>query len=394
MSRIRVVATAALTLTLGAALAVPAVATGPSTSAAPTATYIVTLTPSASTATVIGLAQPLGGRVGFVYRHALHGFSLTLPSAAAPALRLLPGVAAVQRDQVVRASMAQPNPPSYGLDRIDQRALPLSHTFTTRAAGAGVTAYIIDTGILYSHSDFGGRAVKGFDGVTPGGSAVDCNGHGTHVAGTVGGAAYGVAKAVRLVGVRVLGCDGTGDTSAVIAGIDWVTGNHRAGSPAVANMSLGGGTDTALDAAVSRAISDGITFGIAAGNAGGFLGDLLGTSDACSESPGRVAAALTVAATDNGDNRASYSNVGRCVDLWAPGTDITSDWYSSRTATNTLSGTSMAAPHVVGVAALYLSAVGYRSPADVASQLVAAATPNVVKNPGSGTPNRMLFTRY
>jgi subtilisin family serine protease len=295
---------------------------------------------------------------------------------------------------VVHATTTQPSPPSYGLDRIDQRALPLSGSYSYTATASNVTAYIIDTGILYSHTDFGGRAVPGFDAVTSGGGAVDCNGHGTHVSGTVGGTTYGVAKSVKLVGVRVLGCNGSGSTAGVVAGIDWVTGNHQSGTPAVANMSLGGGADAALDAAVNRAIADGVTFGVAAGNDGSSLNDLLGSSNACNSSPARVPAALTVAATDSSDSRASYSNRGSCVDLWAPGTSIKSDWFSSPTATNTISGTSMATPHVVGVAALYLSGHPTAAPAAVASALNGGATPGVVKNAGSGTANRLLFSSY
>ena len=378
-------------------LATAAVATAliaPSQAATPlTATYVVQVAPTALGSAVATLTRPLGGRVGFVYSHAFHGFSVTLPTAAAPALRVLPGVVAVYPNRVLHADGVQVNPPSYGLDRIDQRALPLSTTYGSTATGSGVTAYVIDTGIRYSHRDFGGRATPGFDAVTAGGGAVDCNGHGTHVSGTIGGAAYGVAKAVRLVGVRVLDCSGSGTTAQVVAGIDWVAGHHAAGVPAVANMSLGGGADAAIDAAVNKAIADGITFGVAAGNDGGFLTDLLGSSNACNGSPSRVPAALTVAATDRSDARATYSNRGSCVDLWAPGTDIVSDWFSSDTATQTLSGTSMATPHVVGVAALLLSR-GYQSPAAVANALVSVSTKNVVTNAGSGTPNRLLFTNY
>ena len=378
-------------LALGGALALPA----HSSPVAPTATYIVTLAPTGVVpAAVAALTKPLGGKVGFVYTHALQGFSVTLPTTAAPALRLLPGVTAVQRDQVVHATTIQPNPPSYGLDRIDQRALPLSSSYSYTRTASTVTAYVIDTGILYGHTDFGGRAVPGFDAVTAGGGAVDCNGHGTHVSGTIGGTQYGVAKSVKLVGVRVLGCGGSGSTAGVVAGIDWVTGNHQAGAPAVANMSLGGGADAALDAAVNRAIADGITFGVAAGNDGGTLQDALGLSDACSGSPSRVPAAITVAATDASDNRASYSNRGKCVDIWAPGTNIKSDWNTGTTATKTISGTSMATPHVVGVAALYLSGNPAASPAAVATALASSATAGVVKQAGSGTPNLLVFTNY
>ena len=386
-----------LTLRLIPVLATAAVATAltaPSQAGTPaTSSYVVQVAPSAAGSAVAALTRPLGGRVGFTYSTAFHGFSVTLPTATAAALRALPGVVAVYPNRVLHADGQQTNPPSYGLDRIDQRTLPLSTTYSSTSTGSGVTAYVIDTGIRYSHRDFGGRATPGFDAVTAGGGAVDCNGHGTHVSGTIGGAAYGVAKAVRLVGVRVLDCSGSGTTAQVVAGIDWVARNHAAGAPAVANMSLGGGADAAIDAAVNRAIADGITFGVAAGNDGGFLTDLLDSSNACNDSPSRGPAALTVAATDRTDARATYSNRGSCVDLWAPGTDIVSDWFSSDTATNTLSGTSMATPHVVGVAALLLSR-GYQSPAAVANALVSVSTKNVVTNAGSGTPNRLLFTSY
>jgi subtilisin family serine protease len=372
-------------LAAGVALAVPADAT------APTASYVVT---TAAGSPAQALVTALGGRVGFVYTHALHGFSVTLPVPALTALQGLPGVLGVYPDQVLRADTTQAPTPSYGLDRIDQRALPLSNSYHYTADGYGVTAYVIDTGITYNHVDFGGRAKPGFDAITKGGGAVDCNGHGTHVSGTIGGARYGVAKRVSLVGVRVLDCSGSGTTAQVVAGIDWVTGNHLAGKPAVANMSLGGSADAAIDTAVKNAIADGITFGVAAGNNGGFVQDLLGSSDACTGSPSRVPAALTVAATDNTDTRASYSSIGTCVDLWAPGTNITSDWMGSTTATNTISGTSMATPHVVGVAALYLTGHPTASPAAVASALVSNATSGAVKSPGSGSPNKLLFENY
>jgi subtilisin family serine protease len=375
----------AAVLAAGAALALPAHAT------TPTATYVVT---TAAGSSAQSLVSALGGRVGFVYTHALHGFSVTLPVPALPALQGLPGVLGVYPNQVLRADTTQSPTPSYGLDRINQHALPLDNKYSYTADGSGVTAYVIDTGITYSHSDFGGRAHPGFDAITSGGGAVDCNGHGTHVSGTIGGAKYGVAKAVNLIGVRVLDCSGSGTTAQVVAGIDWVTGNHQAGKPAVANMSLGGGADTAIDTAVKNAIADGITFGVAAGNNGGFLQDLLGSSDACTGSPARVPAALTVAATDNTDTRASYSSIGKCVDLFAPGTNITSDWMGSSTATNTISGTSMATPHVVGVAAIYLSSHTTASPATVASALLTYATSGVVKSPGSGSPNRLLFEAW
>jgi subtilisin family serine protease len=381
-------------LLAAAALSVGVVLVAPADAAAPRAGYVVTLAPGAATAPVLSLTRALGGEVGFVYRHALQGFSVTLPVPALTALRALPGVAAVQPDQVVRALGTQVNPPSYGLDRVDQRALPLSKSYTYTATGAGVTAYVIDTGLTYNHLEFGGRAVPGFDAITAGGGAVDCYGHGTHVAGTIGGALYGIAKGVRLVGVRVLDCNGSGTTSQVVAGIDWVAGNHAAGAPAVANLSLGGGTDTAIDTAVKRLVADGVTVAVAAGNSGGLIGDLLGTSNACNGSPSRVPEALTVAATDSTDAKASYSNSGSCVDLFAPGSNIVSASYTSPAASETMSGTSMAAPHVAGTAALYLQGNKTASPATVASAVLGNATTGVVKSPGSGTPNRLLFQRW
>lgn len=278
---------------------------------------------------------------------------------------------------------------TWGIDRIDQRALPLSGTYTYTNTGAGVKAYIIDTGIRFSHNDFGGRAVSGFDAID-GGSADDCHGHGTHVSGTVGGTTYGVAKGVSLIGVRVLDCNGSGTTEQVVNGINWVTGDHAAGAPAVANMSLGGSADTVLDNAVRASIADGVSYAIAAGN--GLFG--LFALDACTQSPARVAEAITVSATNNTDTKASWANRGTCVDIFAPGINITSSWNTSNTATNTINGTSMATPHVAGAAALYLQSNPGATPQQVRDALVANATTGVVKSPGSGSPNRLLFVNY
>lgn len=325
-----------------------------------------------------------GGTRRFTYTRALKGFAAQLPDAAVEALRLDPNVAYIEQDQVMRAITVQPAA-TWGIDRVDQRDLPLSITYEYNADGTGVTAYIIDTGIRFDHTEFGGRAVKGYDAVTSGGTAADCNGHGTHVSGTVGGSTYGIAKNVRLVAVRVLDCNGSGTTSGVIAGIDWVTGDHAAGAPAVANMSLGGGASTSLDNAVTNSINDGVTYGIAAGNS---------NADACNYSPARVGSALTVASTTSTDARSSFSNYGTCVDIFAPGSSITSAWYTSATATNTISGTSMATPHVVGAAALYLQTNNAATPAEVASALKNNATPNKVTSPGTGSPNLLLYTGF
>jgi len=245
-----------------------------------------------------------------------------------------------------------------------------------------VTAYIIDTGIRMSHTQFGGRASSGYDFVDNDSNANDCHGHGTHVAGTVGGSTYGVAKGVTLKAVRVLDCSGSGTNSGVIAGINWVTSNHAAGAKAVANMSLGGSVSTSLDSAVSASIADGVVYAIAAGNS---------NRSACNSSPARVSSAITVGATTSTDARASYSNYGSCLDLFAPGSSITSSWYSSDTATNTISGTSMATPHVAGVAALYLQ--GHTAtPQQVRDAIVAAATSGVVSNRMPGSPNKLLYS--
>ncbi|MEU8405286.1 S8 family serine peptidase [Micromonospora sp. NPDC048842] len=347
--------------------------------------YIVVLKDSAVARDRVGdtakrLSGRHGGTVARTYGAALRGFEVTVNASAAARIAADPAVAYVEQNHTVSISGTQANPPSWGLDRIDQRNLPLDSSYTYPNTASNVHAYIIDTGIRFSHNDFGGRATSGYDAVD-GGSADDCNGHGTHVAGTVGGSAYGVAKGVQLVGVRVLNCSGSGTNAGVIGGVDWVTAN--AIKPAVANMSLGGGANSSLDNAVRNSIASGVTYGLAAGNDNG--------ANACNTSPARTTEAITVGSTTSSDARSSFSNVGTCLDIFAPGSSITSAWYNSNTATNTISGTSMATPHVVGAAALVASANPSWTPAQVRNQLVANATPNVVSNPGSGSPNLLLY---
>ena len=327
-------------------------------------------------------ARSVGAKVTHTYTSVIDGFAGKLSDKALAALRKNPNVAYIEPDRPVQLDATQ-SPATWGLDRIDQRNLPLNNSYTYNATGQGVTAYIIDTGVLASHSEFGGRVASGYTAINDGRGTTDCNGHGTHVAGTVGGSTYGVAKGVRLVPVRVLSCSGSGSNSGVIAGVDWVTQNHTAGSPAVANMSLGGGISTALDTAVSNSIADGVTYALAAGNDSG--------ANACNGSPSRVAAGLTVGSTTNTDARSSFSNIGSCLDIFAPGSSITSAWYTSNSATNTISGTSMATPHVAGAAALYLQSNPSASPATVSNALISSATTGKVTNPGSGSPNRLLY---
>jgi subtilisin family serine protease len=340
------------------------------------------LTATATLAARENLAAQFNGKIFHQYQAALNGFAVRMSAAQAEALSRHPAVDFVQEDRVITLAATQTGA-TWGIDRIDQRDLPLSTTYVYNATGAGVHAYIIDTGVRLTHSEFTGRMGNGFDAVTTGGTANDCNGHGTHVAGTVGGTTYGVAKSVTLHPVRVLDCNGSGTTAGVVAGVDWVTANKQ--TPAVANMSLGGGADTALDNAVRNSIAAGVTYSLASGNS---------NADACNSSPARTLEAITVNASTNTDARASFSNWGTCTDIFAPGNNITSAWHSSDTSTNTISGTSMAAPHVAGAAALYLQGNPGATPDQVAAALFNNSTPNKITSPGTGSPNRLLYTGF
>ncbi|MGH3716496.1 MAG: S8 family peptidase [Micromonosporaceae bacterium] len=337
--------------------------------------YIVVLKEGASTSSV---SKKYGGKITHTYKAALKGYAAKMSEAGARRTAADPAVDYVEQDRVVWALDTQSPVPSWGLDRIDQRDLPLDNSYTYPNTATNVTAYVIDTGVAFDHPDFGGRATSGRDTVDNDNDATDCHGHGTHVAGTIGGTAHGLAKEVKIVGVRVLNCEGGGTTAQVVAGVDWVTANAQ--KPAVANMSLGGMPDAALDAAVQESIASGVTYAIASGN---------GDNDACDYSPARVPEAITVNATDDTDARTYFSNYGSCTDIFAPGLDITSAWLNG--GTNTISGTSMATPHVAGAAALYLSANPSASPAQVQQALKDNATKNKVTDPGSGSPNNLLF---
>ncbi|MFE7457559.1 S8 family peptidase [Streptomyces sp. NPDC057554] len=345
--------------------------------------YIVTLKEtagfSASATQGKKLIASYGGQIKRTYTSALNGYAATLSSTGAKRLAADPAVASVEQDQKVHSTATQTNAP-WGLDRIDQPNLPLNGTFTyPDSAGDGTTIFVLDTGVRITHQDIAGRASNGWDFVDNDAVAQDGNGHGTHVATTAAGTRYGVAKKAKIVAVRVLNNSGSGTTAGVIAGVDWITANRTSSS--VANVSLGGGPSLTLDNAVRRSIAAGVTYSIAAGNS---------NAPASGYSPARVETALTVGATTRTDARASYSNYGPLVDLFAPGSDITAGWATSDTATYTGNGTSFAAPHVAGAAAVYLTNHPGSSPAAVATALVNGATNNVLTNVGAGSPNKLL----
>jgi subtilisin family serine protease len=380
--RLRRVSAALLAAVTGAGIAAAPAQAAP----APTGRYIVALraTLGLSADSLSHAADRLAGDRAEDMLAGISGFTATLTARDAARIAADPAVAMVEPDRRVRVADTQRNP-RWNLDRIDQRVRTLTRSYTPLSAAAAVRAYVIDTGIWTEHDQFRGRATSGYDFVDNDRDATDCDGHGTHVAGTIGGRTVGVAKGVRLIGVRVLDCDGEGYTSDVIKGIDWVTAH--AVKPAVANMSLGGDRDPLLERAVTRSIASGVTYVVAAGNE---------HRNACLSSPARVPTAITVAATNASDTRASFSNWGSCVDIFAPGVGIVSaypgDYAGDNSMYATMDGTSMASPHVAGAVAMLLAAAPRLTPAQVTSRLLAASTKKAIRNPGTKSPNRLLFT--
>ncbi len=347
--------------------------------------YIVTFNKTAQAPKDLAstLAKSHGGKVLHIYESALRGFAVSIPETASAAfveaMKKNPNVLSVEPDVVMSIHTTTQNNAVWGLDRVDQKNLPLDSNYTYAQTGLGVTAYIVDTGILASHQQFSGRVKSGYTSISDGKGTTDCNGHGTHVAGTVGGTTYGIAKEVTLVPIRVLGCDGAGTSSGVLAGLDWIIKNGK--KPAVVNMSLSGGVSSSLDNAIVTLYDNGYTPVVAAGNS---------NADACNASPAREAKAITVAATDNTDTRANFSNYGSCVDIFAPGTQIKSAWYDSNTATKVSNGTSMATPHVAGIVAELLQSTPTATPQTITTNLLKQATTNLVKDPAN-SPNRLVY---
>ncbi len=336
-----------------------------------------------STASVANtMARSYGLDVSYTYSHVLRGFVAKADEKALVELLMDSRVAYVEENGVVSISQTTQNNATWGLDRVDQRDRPLNGTYVYDTNASNVYTYVIDTGVRPTHNDFGGRVISGFTAISDGRGSNDCNGHGTHVAGTVAGATWGVAKSAVIVPIRVLGCNGSGTNAGVIAGMDWVTANHV--KPAVANMSLGGGASTTTDSAVTRMRNAGVTVVVAAGNE---------NQNACNVSPARSSSAITVGSTTSSDARSSFSNWGSCVDIMAPGSSITAPWYTSNTATNTISGTSMASPHVAGIAALYLADNPSATPAQVENAVISNASVNKLSGL-NGAPNLLAYSRF
>ena len=345
--------------------------------------YLVVFTPGTSAAQADNAVGSINGQVKRKYSRVINAALVHANPNRIAALSNNPNVRLVEQDARVTIAGVQVNPP-WGLDRIDQRGLPLNGSYDDlNNTGSNIPVYVVDTGIYAAHSDFENRVTAGFTSITDGRGSNDCNGHGTHVAGTIGGKNYGVAKTVTLIPVRVLDCAGSGTYSGVIAGLDWIAANHAAGVPTVINMSLGGPASSSLDIAVNNLINRKISVVVAAGNS---------NADACNYSPARVPNAITVGATASNDSRANYSNYGSCLDLFAPGSSITSAWVGSTSAANTISGTSMASPHVAGIAARLLASNPGLSPSQVESSIKAGATTSVVSNAGPGSLNLLAYS--